>query len=143
MSKSPVKTTAKVSTNTATARVAPSRATTDAVRNPAQPRPVVTNATTGLTVESQEAADREVNQRSRLAADAASRSSDKRREEMEKAPGKPFQPARDALNKFSEEIQKMRDEDREFWKPSQMRLLRDEAAGILRSLEDMVTGDVD
>jgi hypothetical protein len=108
-----------------------------------QPRPVVNPGSTGLTVENQEAADRETAARVRLSEEASAREQDKTREEFEKAPGKPFQPARDALNKFDEEVRNMRDADREHWKPSEMRRLRDEAAGVLRRLEDLVTGDPD
>jgi hypothetical protein len=108
-----------------------------------QPRPVVANGPTALTVESQEAADREVASRQRLSDEARASDADKKREEMNKAPGKPFQPARDALNKFDEEVRKMRDADREYWKPSEMRRLRDEAAGVARRLEELVTGDAD
>ena len=116
-----------------------SNATTDKLA--VQPRPGDGPSPTTLSVENQEAADREVAQRERLASEGSD--NEKRRDEAEKHPGKPFQPARDALNKFDEEVRNMRDADREHWKPSEMRRLRDEAMGVVRRLEDMVTGDAD
>lgn len=108
-----------------------------------QPRPVVNPGNTALTVENQEAADREVASRQRLSDEARAKNSDKTKAEMDKAPGKPFIPARNALNKLDEEIRKIRDTDREHWKPSEMRRFRDEAIAVARRVEDMVTGDAD
>jgi hypothetical protein len=108
-----------------------------------QPRPVIAPPSTTLTVDNQDAADREIASRVRLRDEAASRDSDRQRIELEKAPGKPFKPARDALNKLAEEIRNMRDTDRTHWKASEMRRFRDELYGLTRELEPMVTGDAD
>ncbi len=137
--------TSKSSVSKSSTVVSPSNRNSTNVAQQArvQPRPAVVQGATGLTVETQEASDREVSERARLSNDAASRNSEKERQELLKAPGKPFKGARDALNKFSEEIQKIRDANREHWQPSEMRRLRDEVYDAVRSVEDMVTGDAD